>query len=367
MTDFEKKLKRSHQKKFACNPNPDTLMRELDNRRASETGIAERDFARDFNPVDKVYNFPKRPRNPKYWWTRLIAGIIAILVVILLTIIARTYWISGTFWSIIPEGPRSMEVTLWRGNVDGFEYSICRQNGEKYALITGIGKNAGKSEITIPGKILGKDVYIGEKAFKDNDTLVKVTFDEGVKTIRKNAFEGCSNLSTISLSETIERVEVQAFANCTSLQNVEVLSDKISYLEGAFLNCTSLATFDFSNVEYISLVAFKGCTSLKSVEIEGLISIGTGAFEGCEALESVRLGEGTRFVSVSAFNGCISLNTLYLPSTLEEIQTNVQFSDSLKTIYYNGSKNEFMTLIDSDIEWLPAECVVYCTDGEITK
>ena len=53
MTDFEKKLKRSHQKKFACNPNPDALMRELDNRRASETGIAERDFARERRKMQK--------------------------------------------------------------------------------------------------------------------------------------------------------------------------------------------------------------------------------------------------------------------------------------------------------------------------
>ena len=91
MTDFEKKLKSSHNKKINYKPDPERLIREM----GLVDKMCEKPFeesAPDRNPVDKIFNFPQRPVRSSPWKLILrfiLTFVIIFLLMALLAIIAR--------------------------------------------------------------------------------------------------------------------------------------------------------------------------------------------------------------------------------------------------------------------------------------
>ena len=69
--------------------------------------------------------------------------------------------------------------------------------------------------------------------------IAKVELPEGVRYIKRNAFEGCAALTEVILPDTIEDIGYEAFANCISLKKINV-PDNAKVDSTAFRNCPLL-------------------------------------------------------------------------------------------------------------------------------
>ncbi len=109
------------------------------------------------------------------------------------------------------------------GNVDNlYENLRFREEEDKVYIIGLADKNA--TDISIPGEINGKKVFLQASAFAKSN-VVNVTLDESIKTIPSQAFSGCSKLENINL-DYVEHIGTSAFEFCTSLKEINLLNIK---------------------------------------------------------------------------------------------------------------------------------------------
>ena len=125
------------------------------------------------------------------------------------------------------------------------------------------------------------------EAFFRCRNLREVVFNEGLRTIRRNAFCGCIFLQRITLPSTLTEIGDDAFNGCRSLREVG-LNDCLKKIRGgAFYCCNLLESITIpSTLTEIGTHAFGNCTSLrKAILHENLQKIGAYAFAGCNQLE----------------------------------------------------------------------------------
>ena len=119
------------------------------------------------------------------------------------------------------------------------------------------------------------------------------------------------------------RIGTNAFRECLALTNVMIPNTVMSVGEYAFNNCI-----------------------LRSITIpDSVTSIENNAFDGCSSLTSVTIGNGVTSIGYMAFSSCYSL-------------TDVTFSGKDKATV-QGMANYSWSLKE--------ECVIHCTDGDITR
>ncbi len=216
---------------------------------------------------------------------------------------------------------------------------------DNQATITGL-KNTTSTEVVIPSEICGYEVVaIGEKAFKDNTTLKKISISKGITSIGRDAFEGCTSLTSVELPEGVTSIGGYAFRECTSLTSIELpesitsietyvfyrcsslkdvtLSENITSIEyGAFYGCSSLESIMLSdNITSIGDFAFRDCSKLTSIEMpKGVTSVGYYVFCGCSSLENVTLSDNITSIEDSAFRDCSKLTNIEIPTSVTSIK-----------------------------------------------
>ena len=90
------------------------------------------------------------------------------------------------------------------------------------------------------------------------------------------------------------------------------------------------------NVVQIDTGAFQGLDNLKEAEIPGNVrTVERFAFNSCRNLRSVSIGEGAERLAAQSFTGCPRLQTVYVPSTLTDIDPEA-FSDTEKRLVFLG-------------------------------
>lgn len=204
---------------------------------------------------------------------------------------------------------------------------------------------------------------ISDYAFQNCTALESIQIPANVLAIGAYAFSGCGNLATISFAENsqMKSIGVRAFQNCTALTEITLpitvnslgAEDYTGSSAGyyttdtyTFMGCTSLETATLSdNLTMIGGYTFQNCSSLKTVKLPSNLEVmGRLVFSGCEALTTVNYGSedaswtpAWRAIGNSAFNGCSSLTSIALPSSLKEAGTYV-FANctSLAEVTYNG-------------------------------
>ena len=119
------------------------------------------------------------------------------------------------------------------------------------------------------------------------------------------------------------RIGINAFNHCRNLTNVMIPNSVTSIGENAFNNCI-----------------------LRSITIpDSVTSIENNAFDGCSPLTSVTIGNGVTSIGYMAFSSCYSLR-------------DVTFSGKdMATV--KAMANRYWGLNQGD-------CVIHCTDGDIT-
>ena len=173
----------------------------------------------------------------------------------------------------------------------------------------------------------------------------------GITEIRSYAFAKCTKLDTISLfdddyhflsgadgtftfpkslttthKDSYNGNEKHPFEQ-VAVEHVVFGSNVTTIGSHAFYKTTSLQTVEFNGNNVLKSIeqnAFDGCTSLTSINLpSSLSSLGAGAFSGCSSLTTINIGDtNITNIKTKAFMNCSSLTSLELPANLGSIGAN---------------------------------------------
>ena len=105
----------------------------------------------------------------------------------------------------------------------------------------------------------------------------------------RKAFLGNKQITSVTIPDSVKKIGAGAFLNCSSIKSVTIPSGVQVIEPAAFGNCTSLTEITIpSSVTAIGKNAFRGCTSLTNVTIpDSVTTIDSLAFEDCTSLKTV--------------------------------------------------------------------------------
>lgn len=155
---------------------------------------------------------------------------------------------------------------------------------------------------------------IGDYAFSICGMLRSVAIPEGTKSIGMLAFYDCSRLTEVTIPSTVEEIDFAAFNYTPWYQ--EHTADYLIVGDGVLIKCMVHPLYlDLSGkgIRYISSAFWNAEESGYAKEY---------GYRYASELESVVIPEGVRIIGSSAFEGCVGLKSVSLPSTLERIENN---------------------------------------------
>ena len=176
--------------------------------------------------------------------------------------------------------------------------------------------------------------------FYQKTDLVAIDMSDSVITeIGDWGFFGCTNLTNVTLPSTL--TGVHGFSGCTSLTSITLPSGLTHIGDFAFA-ATGLTSINIpSGVTLIGNSAFQECSSLTSITLpstlnwlgDGVVT-NQGVFKNCTSLVSVIGLEDTNIDTIVAetFQGCTSLTSITLPSSLTEIKASAFDCANLTTV-----------------------------------
>ena len=234
----------------------------------------------------------------------------------------------------------------WRDQHAGDVKSVSVADGIKY-----IGSHALSycdiSEITLPGSVS----TIREFAFDHCVYLRQVTYDKtNVSMFYRGAFRDCQSLEIFEFPSIVYWIKESAFEGCTSLKTLRFTGGLGSIGDSAFAGCTGLESISFlpvlheGDTQAIGTNAFYGCTALGSILLpESVKEVGISAFGGCIGLESAEITAGR--VGFAAFVGCTGLKTVRLGAGVTEIgEMAFQNCPALADVWYDGTQEQWDAL-----------------------
>lgn len=210
------------------------------------------------------------------------------------------------------------------------------------------------------------ELTIGDAAFAEMTSLVKISLPERLKSIGDEAFYDCANLSVVVIPSTmtVDMIGEDAFYDCSSL--VELVnkseidfeneySSDVGYINYACesiiediadsavaVDADGYITFTLEDTVY--LIGYVGGsknlvvptdvtaiypeafseTDIESVELpEGLTEIGEQAFYYCESLESINIPSTVASIGEEAFYYCRPLTSIVIPESVTTMGSSV--------------------------------------------
>lgn len=236
-------------------------------------------------------------------------------------------------------------------DVNGFVYAVTSTQSKQVTVVNYVGKN---KEIVFPtetqiGSVIYSVARIGRARYDNsgisegyviNDNVKKVVVPKSVTTIGEDAFKNSENLEEVELTSGLLTIKTRAFENCKKLTKIKIPASVTTIETYAFAGCESLND-GFSFAEYaiapvsgtliIGGYAFSGCVSLETLYVPSHVAnIGgyrsattkdTGhTFENCISLKTVTFSKNALITSVE---GYVFANTaieeIQLPASLETV------------------------------------------------
>lgn len=235
--------------------------------------------------------------------------------------------------------------------------------------------------ITVPAELNGVKITEIYPAAFSNCAASEIIVSEGIKTIRKTAFDSCANLKSVTLPQSVETIEDYVFENCIYLEKID-LGGAVTIGGGVFNSCSSLKELIISgncknigiegenpymhmtslekitvtkdgNGNYSSadgvlynkdksvLVHYpKGKTAKKYTVPEGVKEIFHDAFFGNNVLEEVDLSD-VEIIGISGFESCTNLSSVKLSKNLKKVEGGAFYDcTNLKDVRLRSSDTE---------------------------
>ncbi len=150
------------------------------------------------------------------------------------------------------------------------------------------------------------------------------TIPDGVKSIQDYAFKGCESLKEIEIPETVDQIGCGAFEGCSSLISIKATGNPLFRSIDNVLFTTDMKI----------LVKYPAAKEGISYKVpDGTESIGFQAFEGCQTLEAVYIPDSVRDIAGEAFDSCNKLRTINIPDTVESFGLSIFYDcPALKSV-----------------------------------
>ena len=183
---------------------------------------------------------------------------------------------------------------------------------------------------------------IGEQAFLGSN-ITGVNIPSTVTTLGSSAFQECLSLKAVTIPDSVTKADYFTFYGCTALESVKFGKNLKSTSYEMFMGCYALKAIAFGGLTTLDAQTFANCLSLESVVVPATVTtIESGAF-GCDPytspklksvtilgasvipfqaflnqtqLTSVTFGNAVNHISRGAFQGCSSLSSVVLPSSV---------------------------------------------------
>ena len=199
-------------------------------------------------------------------------------------------------------------------------------------------------KITIPASV----TKLGEYSFyyMPNLTTVKVAPNSNLTTLGYGAFYYDSKLVDVELPDTVSDMDFAVFQQCTALESIDLPTGLTAIPRFTFSSCKALKNVTiYDNVTVIGGGAFSSCTSLETINIPASVLefedyANFGAFEGDTSLKNVNFEEGIQLSNIpgETFKGCVALESLTIPNTVESIAANAFTGcTAIKNLVLGGS------------------------------
>lgn len=170
----------------------------------------------------------------------------------------------------------------------------------------------------------GAPARIGQEAFSWLGALEEVTLPEGVQSVAAHAFRECAALESISLPGSLVAFEPGAFSGCRALSTISLGKDnpRLELIDGAL--------YTRGEEKTLLLVPNDGRTAFETAP--GTVRVAKGAFAFGNQIRSLVLSPGMREVDTHALDELEWLETLYLPASLNGLDTSYWYKPVLKRI-----------------------------------
>lgn len=139
---------------------------------------------------------------------------------------------------------------------------------------------------------------LGDHAFFDCASLLRVEIPEGLTSIGVRAFSGCVRLEELRIPDSVTAIGANAFVGCKKLKGVTFgeYAKLTSIGLNAFYGCSALTDVRLpKTLTALPASCFADCTSLATVDLGGVTHVGKNAFRNCNALTSVTPVENVTF------------------------------------------------------------------------
>lgn len=183
--------------------------------------------------------------------------------------------------------------------------------------------------------------YIGEKAFRNCESLQSIKLPEGLTLLNEQLFDRCKQLSDIQIPSTVTTIKCGAFNGCKALKTITLpaslstVEDPSSYNISIFSGCSALKSIlveagnkyfetdgtALYNKAKDTLICFPaGVTSV--VVPQSVKTIGEKAFCGCDSLQNIMFEDGVSDLIIEqyAFEKCKNINKFVITSAIKEVK-----------------------------------------------
>ncbi len=197
------------------------------------------------------------------------------------------------------------------------------------------GYKGSEQKVDVPEKINKKSVTrIGNLAFKDCTNITSIAMPDSVAYIGRSAFYNCTSLKSITIPDGVKEIGYAAFSECAGLVSVKIPDNVTKIGDSAFINCANLTKIDVTagNKYYSSAngVLFNKDKSELICYPAGIKNVGYS------------IPDGVTVIRDRAFNKCISLNSITIPKSVQDIETYSFFGcTSLEAINVAASNKNY--------------------------
>lgn len=243
-------------------------------------------------------------------------------------------------------------------------------------------------KVEIPANVaLGDNLYtvvrIGAKAFSSGDKITSIVIPETVTRIREYAFESCTSLEEVVFPSSQIIIAKNAFYNCKKLKNIGFGSAWKEINLSLFESSDSLQTLNVP-ASVVKISPLNTIRSLENVNVDeanlsfashdGLLySKDTTVLYNCPVSHKgkVTVPEGVTTILNGAFRGCNMVESVDLPSTIEQLGYSEFYGmESLGELIIRSLKPVLTAIFDSKSVFtlkVPSKTILYLTKKAIKE